>query len=88
MKKEVVVKADQDAKNSVVLRIMDAAQEAGYEKLVVAGEPLSKKEQDELKEKKFDNVNAQNEIVVPVTKPEKARNDYASRIPRDEEWID
>lgn len=87
-KKEVVVKADQDAKNSVVLRIMDAAQEAGYEKLVVAGEPLSKKEQDELKEKKFDNVNAQNEIVVPVTKPEKARNDYASRIPRDEEWID
>ena len=46
-KKEVVVKADTNAKNAVVLKIMDAAQEAGYEKLIVAGEPLSKKEQNE-----------------------------------------
>ena len=51
-KKEVVVKADENAKNSVVLKIMDSAQEAGYEKLIVAGEPLSKKEQKELKQGK------------------------------------
>ena len=32
------------------MKIMRSAQNAGFEKLVVAGEPLSKKEQKELKE--------------------------------------
>ncbi len=48
-KKEVVVKADEKAKSSDILKIMHCAQSAGFEKLVVAGEPLSKKEQKELK---------------------------------------
>ena len=47
-KPEVVVKADVDVKSSVIMDIMDSAQEAEYKKLVVAGEPLSKKEQREL----------------------------------------
>ncbi len=46
--KEVIVKADKQAKSSYILDIMHAAQNAGYKKLTVAGEPLSKKEQNEL----------------------------------------
>jgi len=49
-KKEVVVKADQSAKSKEIMKIMRAAQDAGYEKLVVAGEPLTKKEQKKLTE--------------------------------------
>ena len=49
-KKEVVVKADEKAKSSDIMKIMHSAQSAGFEKLVVAGEPLSKKEQKELME--------------------------------------
>lgn len=47
---EVVVKADEKVKSSVILDIMDAAQDAKYKKLIVAGEPLNKKEQKELEE--------------------------------------
>ena len=45
---EVVVKADEKAKSSIIMDIMDAAQDAHYKKLIVAGEPLNKKEQREL----------------------------------------
>ena len=45
---EVVVKADEKVKSSIILEIMDAAQDAHYKKLIVAGEPLNKKEQREL----------------------------------------
>ena len=38
-KPEVVVKADSETKSSEILKIMKAAQEAEYAKLVVAGEP-------------------------------------------------
>ena len=48
-KKEIVVRADKETKSSEIMKVMKAAQNAGYEKLVVAGEPLSKKEQRELK---------------------------------------
>ena len=47
-KAEVVVKADEKVKSSIILEIMDAAQDAQYKKLIVAGEPLNKKEQKEL----------------------------------------
>lgn len=50
-KEEVVVKADALVKSSEIMSIMNAAQEAEYKKLIVAGEPLSKKEQKELKQK-------------------------------------
>jgi len=49
--KQVVVKADEKAKSSEIMKIMRAAQGAGYEKLTVAGEPLNKKQQRELEEK-------------------------------------
>ena len=45
---EVVVKADEKTKSSIILEIMDAAQDAHYKKLIVAGEPLNKKEQKDL----------------------------------------
>jgi biopolymer transport protein ExbD/biopolymer transport protein TolR len=48
-KKEIVVKADESVKSKEIMKIMKAAQEAEYEKLVVAGKPLSKKEQNNLK---------------------------------------
>ena len=47
-KPEVVVKADEKVKSSIIMEIMDAAQDAHYKKLIVAGEPLNKKEQKEL----------------------------------------
>ena len=47
-KKEVVVKADEKAKSSEIMKIMNAAKEAEFTKLIVAGEPLSKKDQKEL----------------------------------------
>ena len=53
---EVVVKADEKVKSSVIMEIMDAAQDANYKKLIVAGEPLNKKEQKELEEANQANV--------------------------------
>lgn len=47
-KKEVVVKADESVKSKEIMKVMTAAQSAEYEKLIVAGEPLSKKEQKDL----------------------------------------
>ena len=49
-KPEVVVKADPQVKSSEIMQVMNAAQDAEYKKLIVAGEPLSKKEQKELQE--------------------------------------
>ncbi|MCQ2743824.1 MAG: biopolymer transporter ExbD [bacterium] len=45
---ELVVKADEKVKSSVIMQIMDAAQDAHYKKLIVAGEPLNKKDQKKL----------------------------------------
>lgn len=50
-KPELVVKADEKVKSAKIMEIMNAAQDAEYKKLIVAGEPLSKKEQKELKNK-------------------------------------
>lgn len=47
---ELVVKADEKAKSSIILDIMDAAQSTHYKKLVVAGEPLNKKDIKKLEE--------------------------------------
>ena len=49
-KPEVVVKADLSVKSAEIMKVMNAAQDAEYKKLIVAGEPLSKKEQKELQE--------------------------------------
>ena len=86
-KKEVVVKADTEAKNSIVLNIMDAAQEAGYEKLIVAGEPLSKKEQNQLKNDSMssDEVDMQTSAPMDMDRTKVQR----SSIPTDdEEWVE
>lgn len=48
-KKEIVVKADESVKSREIMKIMKAAQDAEYDKLVVAGEPLSKRDQKKLK---------------------------------------
>ena len=50
-KPELVVKADERVKSAKIMEIMNAAQDAEYKKLIVAGEPLSKKEQSELSKK-------------------------------------
>ena len=47
-KPELVVKADKAIKSATIMDVMNAAQNAEYKKLVVAGEPLNKKEQREL----------------------------------------
>ena len=58
---EVVVKADEKVKSSVILEIMDSAQDAHYKKLIVAGEPLNKKEQREL-EQTVENISTSNTL--------------------------
>ena len=47
---EIVVKADEKVKSSIIMAIMDAAQDAHYKKLIVAGEPLNKKDQKRLED--------------------------------------
>ncbi len=47
-KKEVVVRADKETKSSEIMKVMKAAQDAGFEKMIVAGEPLGSKQQKEL----------------------------------------
>jgi len=59
-KPEVIVKADSDTKSSEIQYIMKAAQEAEYSKLIIAGEPLSKKEQKKLESESV-NMNNQTE---------------------------
>ncbi len=54
-KQEVVVKADEKTKSAVILNIMNAAQAAEYKKLIVAGEPLNKKDQKKLQENELKN---------------------------------
>ena len=49
--KKVVVKADAQTKTKEIMKIIKAAQEAGYKKLTVAGEPLSTQQQHELEKK-------------------------------------
>lgn len=51
-KPELVVKADEKVKSAKIMEIMNSAQDAEYKKLIVAGEPLSKKEQQKLKDDK------------------------------------
>ena len=53
-KPELVVKADKTVKSATIMDVMNAAQNAEYKKLIVAGEPLNKKEQRELEKQ---NVN-------------------------------
>ena len=55
-KKEVVVRADKSVKSSEIMKVMKSAQNAGFEKMVVAGEPLSKKMQKELLKNAEDEV--------------------------------
>ena len=65
---EVVVKADEKVKSSVIMSIMDAAQDAHYKKLIVAGEPLNKKEQQKLEEStsNYTSNNVMNEATTPL----------------------
>jgi len=62
-KPEVLVKADTVAKSRDIMQVMRAAKDAEYEKLTVAGEPLSRKEQKKLQEN--DNTSAQADVDIP-----------------------
>lgn len=61
-KKEVVVKADQSVKSKEIMKVMRAAQDAEFDKLIVAGEPLSKKEQVKLQEQNSSTKQEDNDI--------------------------
>ena len=50
-KKEVIVRADKTTKSSEIMKVMKAAQDSGFEKLVVAGTPLPMAEQKALLDK-------------------------------------
>jgi len=80
---ELVVKADEKVKSSVIMEIMDAAQDTHYKKLIVAGEPLNKKDQ-----KKLEEVNKRvgvNEGVNEGTSG-KTLGGASTSLPTDEQW--
>jgi len=76
---EVVVKADEKVKSSVILDIMDAAQDAHYKKLIVAGEPLNKKEQKQLED-------AQNQDTSNYTSNANTIDGASTAIPGDNQY--
>jgi biopolymer transport protein ExbD/biopolymer transport protein TolR len=76
-KKEVVVKADEKAKSSEIMKIMNAAKEAEFTKLIVAGEPLSKKDQ-----KNLGSSTAQAAEVEPQKSTESSTTDESS------DWVE
>ena len=69
-KPEVVVKADAATKSVEIQKIMKAAQEAEYVKLVIAGEPLSKKEQKKLAK------DAEKKVETPVQQSKPVNTDW------------
>ena len=75
---EIVVKADEKVKSSVIMTIMDAAQDAQYKKLIVAGEPLNKKDQKKLEEaSKSETANyTSNNIINGAMTPLPQENQY------------
>ena len=75
---ELVVKADEKVKSSVIMSIMDAAQDAQYKKLIVAGEPLNKKEQKKLEEDSKNNTSnyTSNNVIEGATTPIPQENQY------------
>lgn len=75
---EVVVKADEKVKSSVIMSIMDAAQDAHYKKLIVAGEPLNKKDQKRLEEIQESSTNnyTSNNVVEGTSTPLPQDNEY------------
>lgn len=74
---EIVVKADEKVKSTIIMSIMDAAQDASYKKLIVAGEPLNKKDQKKLEEssKEVTN-NMSNNTIQGATTPIPQENLY------------
>ena len=75
---ELVVKADEKVKSSVIMSIMDAAQDAHYKKLIVAGEPLNKKDQKKLEESSKSNTSdyTSNNFIEGATTPIPQESQY------------
>jgi biopolymer transport protein ExbD len=48
--KNLIIRADKATKSGQVLKIFEAARDAGFTKVTVAGEPLAEARQDELKQ--------------------------------------
>ena len=69
--KKIIVKADTNVKSKEIISVVRAAQESGFEKLVVAGEPLSKKAQKQLEQAQniqpTSNINLPTEEVIQPT---------------------
>ena len=59
--KKLVVKADSQTKTKYIMSVMTAAQTAGFEKLTVAGEPLSQERQKELERGEVEKITSNND---------------------------
>lgn len=79
---EVVVKADEKAKSSIIMQIMDAAQDASYKKLIVAGEPLNKKAQKELENLQ----NTAEQTTQPTQSAANTLNGASTPLPSDNQY--
>ena len=79
---EVVVKADEKAKSSIIMQIMDAAQDASYKKLIFAGEPLNKKAQKELENLQ----NTAEQTTQPTQSAANTLNGASTPLPSDNQY--
>lgn len=67
--KKIIVRADTNVKSKKIIEVVQAAQNTGFEKLVVAGEPLSKKEQKNLEQAQ--NIQPTSNINLPTQNEDK-----------------
>ena len=61
--KKIIVKADTAVKSREITDVVKAAQDSGFEKLIIAGEPLSTKAQEKLANENIKPIN----ITTPAT---------------------
>ena len=83
-KKEVVVKADESVRSREIMKIMKAAQDAEFDKLIVAGEPLSKKEQKQLQNKQRNENLEKHSSDLSQNTTQSDYNPISDEIPADE----
>lgn len=75
--KKIIVKADTNVKSKEIIEVVRAAQDSGFEKLVVAGEPLSKKAQKQLEQAQ--NIQPTSNVNIPTEEtiqPNNLNNEY------------
>ena len=82
--KKIIVKADTNVKSKKIIEVVKAAQDSGFEKLVVAGEPLSKKAQKDLEQSQ--NFQPTSNINIPTENGMKPETNLNNEYHREDDF--